>query len=82
MMKNFAYPKKPTSLDLLNEYYKVATPEQIPLIDDMFKRVVFHDLKINSAQTKALENGQFEITLDVSTLKSVLDPLANKSLTS
>jgi ABC-2 type transport system permease protein len=77
MMKDFGYPKKPTSLDLLNEFYKVAKPEQIPLIDDLFKRVVFHDLRINSAQTTALKNGQFEITLDVTTLKSVLDPLTN-----
>ncbi|NQZ06617.1 MAG: hypothetical protein HRT35_05580 [Algicola sp.] len=78
LLKNFAYPKKPTSLDLLNEFYKVATPKQIPVINDLFKRVVFHELRIDSAQTKALENGQFETTLDVITLKSVLDQKTNK----
>lgn len=78
MLSEFAYPKRPTSLDLLNAYYDVARPQDIPLIDDMFKRVVFHDLKLNSATSKALNEGGFEITVDVTTLKSVVNPDTGK----
>jgi ABC-2 type transport system permease protein len=78
LLANYGYPKKPTSLDLLNEFYKVAETDNIKIIDDLFKRVVFHDFIIHSAKTEALTQGGYRTTVDVSTLKRVLNRQSNK----
>lgn len=78
LIANQKYPKKPTSLDLLNEFYKVADNEDVTLIDDLFKRVVFHDFIIHSAKTEALPQGGYQTVIDVSTLKRVLNQQTNK----
>lgn len=75
---NHGYPNKPTSLDLLDEFYAVAADDQIDIINDLFKRVVFHELRIDSADIKTLEDGTFETTLAVTTLKTVVDQATNK----
>jgi len=78
LLKNQGYPKKPTSLDLLNEFYLVANDGQKVMIDDLFKRVVFHEFTLHSAKSTQLANGQYETVIDVSTLKFVLNPQSNK----
>lgn len=78
LLNNYGYPKKPTSLDLLNEFYLVANESQKVMIDDLFKRVVFHDLTLNSAKSTQLANGSYETKIDVSTIKWVLNPQSNK----
>ena len=47
------------------------------MIDDLFKRVVFHDFALHSAKSVQLANGLYEIEIDISTLKLVLDPQSN-----
>lgn len=78
LLKSHGYPKKPTSLDLLNAFYSVSTPEQHLIIDDLFKRVVFHEFKVNDVNTVQQANGEYATTVDVSTLKMVLNPETNK----
>jgi len=78
LLKNQGYPKKPTSLDLLNEFYLVANDRQKVMVDDLFKRVVFHDFTLNSAKSTKLANGNYETSIDVSTIKWVLNPQSNK----
>lgn len=73
LLKDFAYPRKPTSLDLLNLFYQQADAAQIKIIDDLFKRIVFHDFSIHNAKTVQLANGEFETTVDLSALKYVLN---------
>ncbi|MCJ8318068.1 MAG: hypothetical protein MJK12_00435 [Colwellia sp.] len=78
LLKNHGYPKKPTSLDLLDEFYLVANGRQKVMIDDLFKRVVFHDFTLHSAKSTKLANGNYETRIDVSTIKVVVNPQNNK----
>nr|WP_315486876.1 M1 family aminopeptidase [uncultured Undibacterium sp.] len=78
LLRDFSYPRKPTSLDLLNELYKLADKSQIPVINDLFKRVVFHDFTIHQAKIKKLANGEYETSLDLSAQKFVLNQSKNK----
>ena len=48
------------------------------MINDLFKRVVFNDLEIHHAKSAQLANGEFETTIEVSTLKWVLNQQTNK----
>jgi len=81
LLKNHGYPKKPTSLDLLNELYLVSNDSQKVMIDDLFKRVVFHDFTLHSAISTQLANGNYETEIDISTVKFALNPESNKEQT-
>jgi len=81
LLKNHGYPKKPTSLDLLNEFYLVSNDNQKMMIDDLFKRVVFHDFTLHSAKSTQLANGNYQTEIDISTVKFVLNPESNKEQT-
>ena len=48
------------------------------MIDDLFKRVIFHDFTLHSAKSTQLVNGNYETEVDVSTVKFVLNPQSNK----
>lgn len=58
-----------TSLELLEEFYKVTPSEYHVLIDDWFKRIITYDLRLESSSYKKLENGQFEIELEINAQK-------------
>jgi hypothetical protein len=73
LLKDFAYPRKPTSLDLLNLFYQQADTAQKKVIDDLFKRIVFHDFTIHNAKSVQLASGEYETTVDLSALKYVLN---------
>lgn len=75
-IKKHSHPRYPTSLDLLNEFYAVADSSQFAVIDDLFKRVVFHDFKIDSASTRE-ENGMFTTEVHLHALKFVLNEVTN-----
>lgn len=77
LLTDFAYPRKPTSLDLLNLFYQQADAAQKKVIDDLFKRVVFHDFTIHNAKSVQLANGEYETTIDLSTLKFVVNQANN-----
>lgn len=53
-----------TSLDLLDELYKVAPQHRI-LIDDWFKRVITYDLSVVEPTVKKLDNGQYQVSISV-----------------
>lgn len=53
-----------TSLDLLDELYKVA-PQHSTLIDDWFKRVITYDLSVVEPTVKKLDNGQYQVSVTV-----------------
>ena len=78
LLQSHAYPKKPTSLDLLNAFNDVATDKQKRIINDLFKRVVFHDFEIKEVDTKQQPNGEYATTVQVNTLKMVLNQQTNK----
>ena len=54
---------KATSIEFIEELYKVTPMEYHVLIDDWFKRVVTYDLVLDDASYKKLSNGKFEVTL-------------------
>ena len=54
-----------TSLELLDELYKVSPDENHVLIDDWFKRVITYDLSVADVSYRELDNGKFELTVIV-----------------
>jgi ABC-type transport system involved in multi-copper enzyme maturation permease subunit len=64
-----------TSLEFLDELYKVTSREHHVLIDDWFKRVITYDLAVNEISNRTQDNGKFEISM---TLKAQrFETLAN-----
>ncbi|KZS39827.1 hypothetical protein AWE51_09265 [Aquimarina aggregata] len=55
------------TLDFLEELYQVTPHKYHDLIDDWFKRIITYELKIGNTSHKKLQNGQYEIILDVIT---------------
>lgn len=53
------------SLELLEEIYKVSPREHHKLINDWFKRVITYDLGITQSSYKELENGTYEVTVQI-----------------
>jgi len=53
------------SLEFLAELYQITPNEYHVLIDDWFKRVITYDLSAEEASYTELENGTFEITLNI-----------------
>lgn len=78
LLQTHGYPNKPTSLDLLNAFYDVATPEQKIIVDDLFQRVVFHEFEIYDAHVAKNEDGLYVTEVDVGTRKLVLNRETNK----
>lgn len=56
-----------TSLLFLDELYNVSTPAQCALINDWFKKVITYDLSLEGAEVTALDNGKYEVAIQVST---------------
>ena len=59
-----------TTLDLLTKLYEVAPRTHHQLIDDWMKKIVFYDLKMESASYRSLDDGRYQVTMRVSTAKS------------
>jgi ABC-type transport system involved in multi-copper enzyme maturation permease subunit len=54
----------PTSRDLVNALRAEAGPEYQELITDLFERIVFYDLRIETADLQEIDGG-FEVTVEV-----------------
>ena len=54
-----------TSIEFLEEIYKVTPEEYHTLIDDWFKKVITYDLGIEESSYKVLPNGTYEVTVNV-----------------
>ena len=48
------------------------------LIDDWFKEITIYDNRIKSAEAKELENGKYEITLEIESKKNKADSIGNE----
>lgn len=53
------------TLEFLDELYKVTPQEYHPLIDEWMKEIVRYDVSIGTSSYKQLDNGKYEITLEV-----------------
>ncbi len=56
------YRQSLTSLEFLNEVYKVTPPAQHALIDDWFKRVITYDLSVKDPKVTPLKDGRYEVS--------------------
>jgi len=54
-----------TSVELLEEIYKVTPAEQHVLVNDWFKKLITYDLGIEESSYKELANGSYEVTVKV-----------------
>jgi len=65
--------------DLIEEFYKVTPDSMKYLIDDLFLRITLYENKINSATVKDLDNGKFQVNLDIETIKFYADSIGNQT---
>ena len=86
-MKNFLEeyrykkPPYPTSLDFLR-HLEPQVPDSLNyLIKDWFKEITLYDNRLKEANYKKLDNGKYEITLDIESSKIKSDSLGNETKT-
>lgn len=58
-------PPYPTSLDLYAELRAVTPPSLHPLLTDLFETMTLWDVKTQTAATRRLPDGKYEVTLEV-----------------
>jgi hypothetical protein len=63
----------PTSLDLLEEIYRVTPEDRRVLVDQWWKQVVHYDLRVESAAYERLADGRYRVTARVAAAKTALD---------
>ena len=68
MLKEHGYPNKPTSIDLLNAFYRVAPIDTHERIDELFKTVTLHDFGL-----KLLARTDTEVQLQLGSSKVRID---------
>lgn len=71
--KAFQQPPYATSKELLEYIRAEAKPEHQALITDLFERIVFYDNRVEAATARELEDGRYEVTLDLRAGKRVAD---------
>jgi len=65
--------------DLIEEFYKVTPDSMNYLVADLFEKITLYENKIISATYKKMSNGNFEIDLDIETIKFYADSLGNQT---
>ena len=72
-------PPYPTSLDFM-KYLEEEVPDSLQyLITDWFKEITLYDNRMKSAVYAPLENGNFEVTLEIESYKMRADSLGNET---
>lgn len=74
-------PPYPTSLDLYAELRAVTPPSLYPLLTDLFETITLWDLKTQSATTRRLPDGKYEVTLEVLAQKLRADGIGVETTT-
>ncbi|MBC2846331.1 ABC transporter permease/M1 family aminopeptidase [Winogradskyella flava] len=83
-MKNFLEeyryqkPPYPTSLDFL-KHLEPQVPDSLKyLVTDWFKEITLYDNRLKEAKYKKLDNGKYEVTLEIESAKIKSDSLGNE----
>ncbi|WP_179354228.1 M1 family aminopeptidase [Winogradskyella vidalii] len=86
-MKNFLEeyrykaPPYPTSLDFIR-HLEPQVPDSLHyLVTDWFKEITLYDNRLKTAHYKKLENGMYEVTLDIESSKIKADSLGTEKVT-
>lgn len=74
----FQEPPYTTSLEMV-DYLRAATPDSLQyLITDLFEEVTFYDNKMIAAQSTLLENGKYQIEIEIVVSKYRMDEKGKK----
>lgn len=63
----------PTAKHLIANFREEAAEEYQDIITDLFEKIVLYDLRVVDSTVTSLENGQFEVTIDVTAKKFEAD---------
>jgi len=62
LLSSHAFPKTPpTSQDLVEELYKVTSPDKRYMIDELFKQIIIYDSKITDVKLTLLNKDQYKV---------------------
>ena len=65
--------------DLVNEFYKV-TPDSLKyLVSDLFTKITLYENKMNSASCQLLKDSNYQVSLNITTLKFYADSVGNQT---
>lgn len=80
-LNEFKYkaPPYPTSVDFLTHLEKEMPDSLSYLIEDWFKSITLYDLRLNEATYTQLENGKYEVTLNIKSSKIKADTIGNET---
>lgn len=75
LLEQFAFQPAPypNTTDFLRLLREEAGPTHEPLIADLFERITLYDVKVESAKSRRLADGQWETTIDVTARKLYAD---------
>ncbi|GAA4800212.1 M1 family aminopeptidase [Litoribaculum gwangyangense] len=72
-------PPYPTSLDFL-KYLEPKVPDSLNyLIQDWFKDITLYDNRLKEASYKKLDNGKYEVSMDIESYKIKADSIGNET---
>jgi hypothetical protein len=75
----FKGPPYSTTKDLIAQFRAVTPPALAYVIDDLFETITLYDNRAVSAKAKRLDDGRYEVTLDVSSRKVRADDLGKET---
>ncbi|PKG84025.1 hypothetical protein CXF85_09275 [Colwellia sp. 75C3] len=81
LVKNHAFKSKPYALstDFIGYLKEAAGAEHHALIEDLFEKITFFDMKVSKSEVTTLADGRFKVTLDVDVTKYYEDAIGNKT---
>jgi len=81
LIKNHAFKSAPYALstDFLSYLKEAAGAEHHGLIEDLFEKITFFDMKLTEAETTELDDGRFKVKLDIDVAKYYEDAIGNKT---
>jgi hypothetical protein len=81
LVNNHAFKSAPYALstDFLGYLKEEAGAEHHGLIEDLFEKITFFDMKVSKSEVSKLTDGRFKVTLDVEVAKYYEDAIGNKT---
>jgi len=81
LVKNHAFKSTPYALstDFIGYLKEVASVEHHALIEDLFEKITFFDMKVSKSEVSTLADGRFKVILDVDVTKYYEDAIGNKT---
>ncbi len=77
---SYQEPPYTTTLDFM-DFVEEVTPDSLQfMLEDMFRTITLHDNRTEEASFRELENGKYEVILDVSIAKYRADSLGKETL--